>query len=109
MKPGRRVPRGRMRDPRVVDAMRAAMRAGKAGSAVLVENIEDIAPPEVRDAFEAFIDTVAAVEREECALVAQRQIDDEIRAYADEGALNVPASDTISARIASAIRARGDA
>lgn len=55
------------RDPRVIEAMREAMRAGKTGAVILVSNIEDIAPREVREAFEKLIDTAAAVEREACA------------------------------------------
>lgn len=47
------------RDGRVVDAMRKAMKAGKRGEILLISNVEEVAPPEVRAAFDELVATVA--------------------------------------------------
>lgn len=52
------------RDPRVLAALRNAMKAGHRNEVVLIANIEDFAPPVVRGAFEDLIRTVAEVAAE---------------------------------------------
>lgn len=54
-------------DDRVVDAMRKAMKAGKRNEVLLINNIEDIAPREIRAAFEVLITTVTHVTLEASA------------------------------------------
>jgi hypothetical protein len=55
---------GVRKDPRVLAALRKAMKAGRTNEVVLIANIEDFAPAEVRRAFDDLIETVVAVARE---------------------------------------------
>ena len=48
-------------EPRVLAAVRRAMKAGHRNEVALIANVEEFAPPEVREAFRALVDTVSTV------------------------------------------------
>jgi hypothetical protein len=49
--------------PHVLAAVRKAMKSGLGGEALLITNIEDIAPKRVRQAFEELVAAVADIAR----------------------------------------------
>lgn len=47
------------KNPEVLNALRGAMKAGRKNELLLISNIEDFAPPEVKAAYDRLLEAVA--------------------------------------------------